>query len=118
MGPVRSDERNSGGSCCRAQNPRPDGRRRGLHRWEFRTIEKRGSKIGKTKRGKGSKIMAVANRHGLPVAICVESATPHEVKLATNTLVQMVILVHHFRDWYSSVAIKIVRQQDATKEPI
>jgi transposase len=35
--------------------------------------------------------MAVADRHGLPVSICVESATPHEVKLATNTLVQMVI---------------------------
>lgn len=35
--------------------------------------------------------MAVADRQGLPVAICVESATPHEVKLATNTLVQMVI---------------------------
>jgi hypothetical protein len=35
--------------------------------------------------------MAVADRHGLPVAICVESATPHEVKLATHTLVQMVI---------------------------
>ena len=48
-------------------------------------------KIGKTKRGKGSIIMAVADRHGLPVAIYVESATPHEVKLATNTLVQMVI---------------------------
>ncbi len=30
-------------------------------------------------------------RHGLPVAICVENATPHEVKLATNTLVQIVI---------------------------
>jgi hypothetical protein len=58
---------------------------------EFRSIEKRGSKIGETKRGKGSKIMAVAERHGLPVAICVESATPHEVKLVTNTLVQMVI---------------------------
>ena len=35
--------------------------------------------------------MAVADRHGLPVAICVESATPHEVKLATSTLVQIVI---------------------------
>lgn len=35
--------------------------------------------------------MAVADRHGLPVAVCVESATPHEVKLATNTLVQMII---------------------------
>src|SRR6201982_4322350 len=35
--------------------------------------------------------MAVADRHGLPVAVCVESATPHEVKLATSTLVQMVV---------------------------
>jgi transposase len=35
--------------------------------------------------------MAVADRHGLPVAVSVESATPHEVKLAIPTLVQMVI---------------------------
>jgi hypothetical protein len=35
--------------------------------------------------------MAVADRHGLPVAICVESATPHEVKLVVPTLIQMVI---------------------------
>jgi len=35
--------------------------------------------------------MAVADRHGLPVAACVESATPHEVKLATSTLVQMIV---------------------------
>ena len=36
-------------------------------------------------------MMAVADRNGLPVAVCVESATPHEVKLATSTLFQMVI---------------------------
>jgi len=36
--------------------------------------------------------MAVADRHGLPVAVHVESATPHEVKLAVPTLVEMVIL--------------------------
>ena len=35
--------------------------------------------------------MAVADRHGLPVAISVESATPHEVKLVDATLVQMVV---------------------------
>jgi len=35
--------------------------------------------------------MAVADCHGLPVAVFVESATPHEVKLAESTLVQMVI---------------------------
>ena len=28
-----------------------------------------GAAVGKTKRGKGSKIMAVADRHGLPVAV-------------------------------------------------
>lgn len=52
---------------------------------------KRGPKVGKTKRGKGTKIMAVADSHGLPVAVCIESATPHEVKLATSTLVQTIV---------------------------
>jgi hypothetical protein len=52
---------------------------------------KKGRKVGKTKRGKGTKIMAVADRNGLPVSVCIESATPHEVTLATSTLLQMVV---------------------------
>jgi len=47
----------------------------------FAPAKKRGTKVGKTKRGKGTKIMAVADRHGLPVSVYVESATPHEMKL-------------------------------------
>jgi hypothetical protein len=35
--------------------------------------------------------MAVADRNGLPVSVCAESATPHEVRLAMSTLLQMVI---------------------------
>ncbi len=35
--------------------------------------------------------MVVADRNGLPVSICAESATPHEVTLAMSTLVQMVV---------------------------
>lgn len=35
--------------------------------------------------------MAVADRHGLPVSVCVENAAPHEVTLATSTLLQMVV---------------------------
>lgn len=35
--------------------------------------------------------MAVADRHGLPVSVCIESATPHEVRLATFTLIQMIV---------------------------
>ncbi|MFZ1138480.1 MAG: IS5 family transposase [Candidatus Sulfotelmatobacter sp.] len=57
----------------------------------FAPAKKGDRKFGKTKRGKGTKIMAVADRHGLPVSVCVESATPHEVKLATSTLVQMIV---------------------------
>src|SRR5262245_46715942 len=47
-----------------------------------------GACVGKTKRGKGSKIMAIADRQGRPVAVHVESATPHEVTLVHATLAQ------------------------------
>jgi hypothetical protein len=57
----------------------------------FAPAKKRGLKVGKTKRGKRTKIMAEADRNGLPVSTCVESATPHEVKLATSNLVHMVV---------------------------
>lgn len=50
----------------------------------FAPAKKGGHKVGKTKRGKGTKIMAVADRNGLPVSICTESATPHEVTLAAR----------------------------------
>ena len=35
--------------------------------------------------------MAVADRNGLPISVCAESATPHEVTLAVSTLLQMVV---------------------------
>ena len=54
-------------------------------------LRKRGPGVGKTKPGKGTKIMAVADRHGLPVSICTESATPHEVKLVQQTLAEIFV---------------------------
>jgi hypothetical protein len=42
--------------------------------------------VGKTKRGKGTKLMAVADRAGLPVAISTESAAHHEVVLVPATI--------------------------------
>jgi transposase len=47
-----------------------------------------GARVGKTKRGNGSKIMAIADRQGLPVAVHVESATPYEVTLVHATLAE------------------------------
>lgn len=42
--------------------------------------------MGKTKRGKGTKIMAITDASGLPIAVHVASASPHEVTLVQDTL--------------------------------
>lgn len=42
--------------------------------------------MGKTKRGKGTKIMGIADGHGLPLALCATSATPAEVRLVAQTV--------------------------------
>ncbi|MDD5729083.1 MAG: transposase [Victivallales bacterium] len=41
-------------------------------------VLKRGDAVGKTERGKSSKIMVVGDAHGLPVAAHVASASSHE----------------------------------------
>ena len=57
-----------------------------FHRRNLYGGEKRGFGIGKTKRGKGTKLMAVADGAGLPLAIHATSASPHEVTLVLDTL--------------------------------
>src|ERR671912_2721147 len=57
-----------------------------LHRRHVRRGEKRGRRVGATKRGKGTKLMVVADFHGLPLAADTASASPHEVTLVRDTL--------------------------------
>ena len=68
--------------------PREARSERILHRRQLQRREKGGSGVGPTKRGKGSKIMAIADGHGLPFAVHVASASPHETKLVAPTLEQ------------------------------
>jgi transposase len=42
--------------------------------------------VGKTKRGKGTKIMAIADGSSLPLAVHAASASPHELTLVGETL--------------------------------
>jgi transposase len=42
--------------------------------------------VGKTKRGKGTKIMAFSDGSSVPLALHAESASPHEVSLVEATL--------------------------------
>ena len=53
--------------------------------------QKRGRLVGKTKRGKGTKIMGIADGHGLPLALRTESASPAEVKLVAKTLEERIV---------------------------
>ena len=47
----------------------------------FASAKGGGEEIGPTKRGKGMKIMAIVDRHGLPLAVSTHAANHHEVTL-------------------------------------
>lgn len=51
----------------------------------FAGTKKRGLGVGPTQRGKGSKIMALTDGHGVPLASHVVSASPHEITLVEDT---------------------------------
>jgi transposase len=59
---------------------------RDFHRRDLRAGKKRGLGVGKTKRGKGTKMVVVADSQGLPVGVHVCSASPHEATLAEAAL--------------------------------
>jgi len=51
----------------------------------FASAKGGGEAIGPTKRGKGVKIMAIVDRHGLPLAVTTHAANHHEVTLVQLT---------------------------------
>jgi hypothetical protein len=53
---------------------------------------KKGGIVGKTKRGKGTKIMAVADAAGIPLVLHVARASPHKVTLVEATLELFLLL--------------------------
>ena len=63
-----------------------------LHRRHLRGGEKGGRKVGKTKRGKGTKLMAIADAAGLPLAVHTDAASPHEVTLVEATVDALVTM--------------------------
>ncbi len=73
----------TGGRLTRPREARSE---RIVHRCQLQFGEKRGSAVGPTRRGKGSKIMAISDGHGLPLAVHVASASPHETKLVEPTV--------------------------------
>lgn len=54
----------------------------------FTGARKGGLAVGPTRWGKGTKIMAIANDDSLPLAVSIQSASPHESQLVEETLGQ------------------------------
>ena len=87
-GAFRRDARRPGSLGLGSGSQREAQSTRSFYRREFRPRQKRGLQVGKTKRGKGTKIMAVADGSGLPIALCTACASPHEVTLVKATLAE------------------------------
>src|SRR5215211_7592017 len=82
----RGSWRRTRSSCRRSRRAWADRPLGVLHRRHVRHSQKRGAGVGKTKRGKGSKIMAFSDGSSVPLALHTESASPHEVTLVEATL--------------------------------
>jgi hypothetical protein len=61
---------------------------RRVHRCLLHDGEKRGPAVGPTKRGKGTKIIAISNDHSLPLVVSIQSASQHESQLVEEALGQ------------------------------
>lgn len=59
-----------------------------LFRWQLCPIEKRGPHQGATKKGKGTKIMVLADEKSRPVSVIIASASVHEVRLVEEVIRQ------------------------------
>ncbi len=70
----------------RPERARRAGPLRVLHRRYLCEYQKGGGSVGKTKRGKGTKLMVLADASGLPLGVHAVSASPHEVTLVEATL--------------------------------
>lgn len=86
LGPERDDGPGPPPLGARARRRRGIRLHRGLHRCDLRGREKRGAAVGLTRKGNGTKSMAIADGAGLPLAVTVASANPAETALVDATL--------------------------------
>src|SRR6266478_3907551 len=73
------------GAIARARETGTGG---GFYRRLLHGGKKGGLAVGPTKRGKGTKILAICTDHSLPLAVGIQSASPHESQLVEEVLGQ------------------------------
>jgi hypothetical protein len=86
--------------------------------WQFRSGEKRGSKVGKTKRGKGTKWMVVVDGEGVPLGKQLYSASPNEVRLAEETLASICVTRRHRAGRPREKAQRVIADRAYDSDPL
>jgi transposase len=89
VGRARRVVKNLAGLARAARCPRQARLERGVSGRQLCAGQKRGLCVGKTKRGKGTKWMVVADGKGIPLGSQLVSASPAEVTLAESTLARI-----------------------------
>lgn len=92
LGQGRGAAQGSGNTGSASRGARPNRFGRMLYRWHLLGSKKRGHKVGVPKRGKGTKLMVIADAAGLPLAVYTALAHPHEVTLVQSTLAETLTL--------------------------
>jgi transposase len=85
---------------------------------EFRSGEKRGCGVGKTKRGKGTKWMVVVDGRGLPLGNYLHSASPAEVRLAETTLAAIRVGRNHHAGRPRQKPVRVIADKAYDSDPL
>ena len=85
---------------------------------EFRSREKRGCGVGKTKRGKGTKWMVVVDGRGLPLGNYLHSASPAEVRLAETTLAAIRVGRRHHAGRPRQKPLRVIADKAYDSDPL
>ncbi|MGB7848080.1 MAG: IS5 family transposase [Candidatus Acidiferrum sp.] len=91
---------------------------RSVSGWQFRSGEKGGSQVGKTKRGKGTKWMVVVDGEGVPLGKQLYSASPHEVRLAEETLASIRVSRRHRAGRPREKACRVIADRAYDSDPL
>ena len=85
---------------------------------QFCSGEKRGSGVGKTKRGKGTKWMVVVDGAGVPLGDHLHSASPAEVRLAETTLATIRIGRRHRAGRPRQKPVRVIADKAYDSDPL
>src|SRR5271157_659895 len=87
-------------------------------RWNLCPGQKRGFCVGKTKRGKGTKIMLLVDGRGTPLGVDIASASPAEVQLIESLLEKRILRKRPKRLIYDRAADSDPLRKRLTKQCI